>query len=180
MANKTSKSFSHFLFYKARNRVYYILHMAMDVKIINAFLTEGINTFQEMFNIGPVNKEPHLLDIHAGHPWEISGLLGVTGGIKGVVAFRLHKILAHKMLELSGIECKPEDYEDMAIGLVSEFTNIISGHAVTALSDYHLDISPPFCVIGHNHMIAWPRNFPIIAIPFVTPYGPFEVDVCFK
>ena len=135
--------------------------MGMDAKIINAFLTEGINTFQDMFNIGPVNKEPHILDIHAGHPWEISGLLGVTGGI-------------------SGLQCKPEDYEDMAIGLVSEFTNIISGHAVTALSDYNLDISPPFCVMGHNHMIAWPKNFPVIGIPFVTPYGPFEVDVCFK
>ena len=70
--------------------------------------------------------------------------------------------------------------EDMAIGLVSEFTNIISGHAVTSLPDYNLDISPPFCVMGHNHMIAWPKNFPVIAIPFVTPYGPFEVDVCFK
>ena len=40
--------------------------MGMDAKIINAFLTEGINTFQDMFNIGPVNKEPHILDIHAG------------------------------------------------------------------------------------------------------------------
>ncbi len=154
--------------------------MGMDAKIINAFLTEGINTFHDMFNIGPENKEPHLLDIHAGHPWEISGLLGVTGSIKGIVAFRLHKTLANKMLELSGLECKPEDYEDMAIGLVSEFTNIISGHAVTTLSEYNLDISPPFCVMGHNHLIAWPKNFPVIAIPFVTPYGPFEVDVCFK
>ena len=114
--------------------------MGMDAKIINAFLTEGINTFQDMFNIGPENKDPHLLDIHAGHPWEISGLLGVTGEVKGIVAFRLHKILANKMLELSGIQCKPEDYEDMAIGLVSEFTNIISGHAVTALIEYNLDI----------------------------------------
>jgi chemotaxis protein CheX len=84
------------------------------------------------------------------------------------------------MLELSGLQCKPEDYEDMAVGLVSEFTNIISGHAVTALSEYNMDISPPFCVMGHNHMIAWPKNYPVIAIPFVTPYGPFEVDVCFK
>ena len=146
--------------------------MAMDAKIINAFLTEGVKTFQDMFNISAESK--------AGHPWEISGLLGVTGNIKGIVAFRLHKILANKMLEFSGLECKPEDYEDMAIGLVSEFTNIISGHAVTALSDYDLDISPPFCVMGHNHMISWPRNFPVIAIPFITKYGPFEVDVCFK
>ena len=78
---------------------YHLNHMAMDAKIINAFLTEGINTFQTMFNIGPVNKEPHLLDIHAGHPWEISGLLGVTGDIKGIVAFRLHKILASYFAE---------------------------------------------------------------------------------
>ena len=70
------------------------------------------------------------------------------------------------------------DYD--TFGLVSEFTNIISGHAVTTLSDYNLDISPPFCVMGHNHMIAWPKNYPVIAIPFVTSYGPFEVDVCFK
>lgn len=154
--------------------------MAMDVKIINVFLTEGMNTFKQMFEIEATNKEPHILDIHAGHPWEISGLLGVTGNIKGIVAFRLHKTLAHKMLERSGISCKPEEYEDMATGLVSEFTNIISGHSVSALTEYNLDISPPFCVVGHNHDISWPRNFPVIAIPFTTPFGPFEVDVCFK
>ena len=152
----------------------------MDAKIVNAFLTEGMNTFQEMFQIQATPKEPHILDIHAGHPWEISGLLGITGMCKGVVAFRLHKVLANKMLELSGLECKPEEYEDTAIELVREFTNIISGHAVTTIKDYYIDISPPFCVMGHNHMISWPRNFPVIAIPFITPYGPFEVNVCFK
>ena len=152
----------------------------MDAKIINHFLSEGMNSFQQMFNIKPEPKEPHLLDIHAGHPWEISGLLGITGDFKGVVAFRLHKTLAGKMLALSGLECKPEEYEDTAIGLVSEFTNIISGHAVSAIKEYNIDISPPFCVMGHNHEIAWPRSYPVIAIPFATTYGPFEVDVCLK
>jgi chemotaxis protein CheX len=152
----------------------------MDAKIINTFLTEGIEAFQTMFGIAPEAKEPHLLDVNAGHPWEISGLLGITGDVRGVVAFRLHKILANKMLELSGIKCKPEEYEDTAIGLVSEFTNIISGRAVSNIKDYSIDISPPFCVMGHNHMIAWPKNYPIIVIPFVTKFGPFEVDVCFK
>lgn len=152
----------------------------MDAKIINAFLTEGMNTFQSMFQIPTTPKEPRLLEINAGHPWEISGLLGITGTCKGVVAFRLHKNLAKKMLELSGLVCKPDEYEETAIELVSEFTNIIAGHAVTAITDYYLDISPPFCVMGENHSIAWPKNFPVIAIPFVTPHGPFEVDVCFK
>ena len=54
----------------------------MDAKIINAFLTEGINAFQTMFGIKPEAKEPHLLDVNAGHPWEISGLLGITGDFK--------------------------------------------------------------------------------------------------
>ena len=43
------------------------------------------------------------------------------------------------MLELSGIECSEEERNDVAIGLVSEFTNVISGHAVTSLKDYFLD-----------------------------------------
>ena len=153
----------------------------MNVDVINAFLTEGMNAFSTMFGIEANPNKPGLLDPTAlGHQWEISGLLGLTGQYKGIVAFRLHKILANKMLEFSGIECSEDERNDVAIGLVSEFTNVISGHAVTALKDYFLDISPPYTIIGQNHVIAWPKNYPVIAIPFTTPYGPFEVDVCFK
>lgn len=152
----------------------------MDAKIINAFLTEGMNTFEAMFGIKATPKEAHLLEVHAGHPWEVSGLLGITGMYKGIIAFRLHKILASKMLELSGIACRPEDFDDMALELVSEFTNIISGHAVSVIKNCELEISPPLTVIGQNHQISWPKSYPIIAIPFVTKFGPFEVDVCFK
>jgi chemotaxis protein CheX len=140
-----------------------------------------MNAFSTMFGIEANPNKPGLLDPTAlGHQWEISGLLGLTGQYKGIVAFRLHKILANKMLEFSGIECSEDERNDVAIGLVSEFTNVISGHAVTALKDYFLDISPPYTIIGQNHVIAWPKNYPVISIPFTTPYGPFEVDVCFK
>ena len=153
----------------------------MNVDVINAFLTEGMNAFSTMFGIEANPNKPGLLDPTAlGHQWEISGLLGLTGQYKGIVAFRLHKILANKMLEFSGIECSEDERNDVAIGLVSEFTNVISGHAVTALKDYFLDISPPYTIIGQNHVIAWPKNYPVISIPFTTPSGPFEVDVCFK
>ena len=153
----------------------------MNVDVINAFLTEGMNAFSTMFGIEANPNKPGLLDPTAlGHQWEISGLLGLTGQYKGIVAFRLHKILANKMLEFSGIVCSEDERNDVAIGLVSEFTNVISGHAVTALKDYFLDISPPYTIIGQNHVIAWPKNYPVISIPFTTPYGPFEVDVCFK
>ncbi len=152
----------------------------MDVKIINEFLTAGMNAFEAMFNITATNKDPYILKGQQGHPWEVSGILGVTGDCSGVVAFRLHKVLSLKMLELAGMSCKPEEQDEMAKGLVSEFTNIISGNAVSALTHIDLDISPPVTISGKDHVISWPHGFPVIAIPFATKYGPFEVDVCFK
>ena len=153
----------------------------MNAKIINPFLSAGLSTFESMFSIAPENKEPYLLQVDMGHPWEISGLLGVTGDYNGIVAFRLHKILSLKMLELSGMSVANKDeQEEMATGLVSEFTNIIAGNAVSMIPDVNLKVSPPVTVSGRNHVISWPRNYPVIAIPFVTKHGPFEVDVCFK
>ena len=153
----------------------------MNAKIINPFLSAGLSTFESMFSIAPTNKEPYLLQVDMGHPWEISGLLGITGDYNGIVAFRLHKILSLKMLELSGMTVANKDeQEEMATGLVSDFTNIIAGNAVSMIPDVNLKVSPPVTVSGRNHVISWPRNYPVIAIPFVTKHGPFEVDVCFK
>ena len=75
----------------------------MDVKIINPFLISCENAFKNMFDMPPQHKDPYLLDPNAGHAWEISGLLGLMGDCNGVVAFRLHKIFADKMLERSSI-----------------------------------------------------------------------------
>lgn len=153
----------------------------MDVKIINPFLTAGLKAFENMFSIVPENKEPYIMKVSSGHPWEISGIIGLTGDYNGVVAFRLHKVLADKMLELSGVVVeKPEEKDELATGLVSEFTNIIAGNAASAVRNANIGVSPPVVVSGHNHTISWPHNYPVIAIPFVTQHGPFEVDVCFK
>ncbi|MBP3709581.1 MAG: chemotaxis protein CheX [Treponema sp.] len=153
----------------------------MDVNIINPFLTACENAFVNMFNLAPQHKDPYLLDAKSGHTWEISGLLGLTGDCDGVVAFRLHKILASKMLELSGIKADtPEEREELAKQLVSEFTNIISGNAISQIKNKNISVSPPVVVTGEDHMLSWPKNYPIVAIPFVTKHGPFEVDVCFK
>ncbi|MBQ9494164.1 MAG: chemotaxis protein CheX [Treponema sp.] len=153
----------------------------MDVRVINPFLTSCENAFSNMFNLTPQHKEPYLLDAKTGHAWEISGLLGLTGDCDGVVAFRLHKILADKMLERSGIKADTiKEREELSKQLVSEFTNIISGNAISEIRDKNISVSPPVVVTGKNHMLSWPKNYPIVAIPFVTSHGPFEVDVCFK
>jgi chemotaxis protein CheX len=154
---------------------------SMDVKIINPFLSAALSVFEDMFSITPTNKEPYLMKITTGHQWEISGIIGLTGDYNGIVAFRLHKVLAEKMLELSDITIdNPEEKENLISGLISEFTNIVASHATSAIKEVNIGVSPPVVVSGHNHTISWPHNYPVVAIPFVTQYGPFEVDVCFK
>jgi chemotaxis protein CheX len=153
----------------------------MDVTIINPFLSACENAFKSMFNLVPDHKAPYILDVIANRHWEISGLLGLTGDYSGVIAFRLHTVLANKMLEISGVPINsPEEKEDMARQLVSEFTNIIGGNAASAITHKNINISPPVVVTGKDHSISWPRNYPVVAIPFVTQFGPFEVDVCLK
>lgn len=155
--------------------------MAMDVKIINPFLNATLQTFKQMFQVESKNNEPFVVDVMSGHQWEVSGLLGVTGDYSGVVAVRLHKTLAFKLLELSGLtDIHPDEKLELSQELVSEVTNIISGSAVSALSGYNLTVSPPVTITGKDHVISWPKNYPVVGIPFNTSYGPYEVDVCFK
>ena len=153
----------------------------MDVKIINPFLTAVLSTFEQMFNFTAEAKEPFLLDITMGHSWEVTGLLGLTGDAMGVVGFRINRTLAYKLLELSGLtDIKADEKTQMAEQLVSEFTNIVASSAVSNIKDLNISVTPPKTFTGRNHLIPWPKNYPVIGIPFVTKYGTYEVDVCFK
>jgi len=152
----------------------------MDAAVINPFLAASIELFQTMFRIEATPSAPYVMGKEIAHRWEISGILGVTGDYQGVVAVRLSRILANKMLEKSGIiTSSDEEREETLYGMIGELVNIISGNASNRIQ-HTIDISPPIVVHGQNHSIAWPKTIPVIAIPFVTPLGPFEVAVCFK
>ena len=158
--------------------VYYAWRM--DVSIINPFLTATLNLFETMFRITATPGKPYVMERELGHRWEISGILGVTGDYHGVVAVRLSRVLADKMLERSGIATSSEgEREDTLYGMIGEMVNIIAGNASSVIKR-PLEISPPVVVYGQNHNIAWPRTIPVVAIPFTTTIGPFEVAVCFK
>ena len=153
----------------------------MNASFLNPFLTSCQDAFSQMFNIAPQNREPFLLNPASTHQWEISGVVAVSGDEMGVVAFRLHRLLASKMLEISGVKVETaEEKEAMEKDLVTEFTNVITGNAVSAISDRNITVSAPFVLMGENHVINWPKNVRIIGVPFVTRQGSFEVDLCFR
>lgn len=139
-----------------------------------------MKTFSEMFQMDVTAGEAYAFQREIAHRWEISGIIGVTGGYQGVVAVRLSGLLASKLLDKTGVEAaSEEEREDILYGLVGEITNVVAAKTTNSLTE-HVEIAPPLVVYGQNHSIAWPRTIPVICIPFVTSMGPFEVAVCFK
>lgn len=151
----------------------------MDVSIVNPFLNAAIQLFKGMFGISPSHGKPFVVEPRETHRWEISGVIGITGESEGVIVFRITKVLANKLLEMSGVEIDdPEEKPQVLREMVGELANIISGKALPECSDRQIDITPPVVVQGKNHAISWQCKQAIIGVPFVTKYGPFEVQIC--
>lgn len=151
----------------------------MNVNYINPFLTATIELFERTFSLTPAPGEAFLDERAHKHRWDVSAVMVLTGSALGVVAIRLTKLLADKLLQRSGVQWEGEDERrDLCDAMVSEMVNIISGNAAGNLADLKIEISVPVVIQGENHTISWPDRAPIIGIPFSTDCGPFLVDVC--
>ena len=153
----------------------------MKAEHINPFLNSTMNVFEHMLGSLPQVGQKTLMKNFCSHRWDISGVIGVTGTAEGVVAIRLTHKLVEKILEKSEITCNSqEETVEVINGMVGEIINMIAGNALGEITRFDLDITVPLVIQGSNHTIGWPRNNPIITIPFITSYGPFEVNVSMR
>lgn len=150
----------------------------MNAALVNPFLAATIELFERTFGITPRVGEVYLDDRARNHRWDISAIMILTGSAIGVVAVRLTRVLADKLLRKSGVEWK-DDEERLSLcdGMVGELVNVIAGNASGNLSGYDVEISVPLVVQGRNHTVSWPDQAPILSIPFSTELGPFLVNV---
>ncbi|MBN2626296.1 MAG: chemotaxis protein CheX [Spirochaetales bacterium] len=155
----------------------------MKAAHINPFLDSTINLFNNMLGQEPrVGQKVLLKSLHT-HRWDISGVIGITGSAEGVVALRLTRRMVEALLERSGLSPEggqEEESREIISSMVGEMTNVIAGNALGSIKQFEMDITVPFVVQGQDHSISWPRNNPVIAIPFSSALGHFEVDVSLK
>jgi chemotaxis protein CheX len=150
----------------------------MKAAHINPFLSATIALFESLFAFTPQPGEVFLDDKAHKHRWDISAVMVLTGNAIGVVAIRLTRILADKLLIKSGVKWSTEDErENLINGMVGEFVNIIGGNASSQLGSFNIEISVPIVIQGENHTVSWPDKAPIVGVPFSTPYGPFLVNI---
>jgi len=150
----------------------------VNAAYVNPFLSATIKLFEQTFAFTPEVGEVYLEERGHKHRWDISAVMVLTGNAIGVVAIRLTRYLADKLLTRTGVQWKSEDErESLMSGMVGELVNIIAGNASSELADYNIEISVPLVIQGENHTVSWPDDAPIVAIPFTTPFGPFLVNV---
>ncbi len=151
----------------------------MDADLMKPFMTAATGVFSTMFNLQAVAGPWREAGNDGEHGWDVSGILGFTGGAQGVLALRLPSGLAYELLRLSGVESADAGERDATMyGLVGEISNIIAGNAIGELADLDLDISPPVVVKGRNHSMSWPKIGPVLAATCRTDAGSFELAVC--
>ncbi len=150
----------------------------MDKELVKPFIKSTISMFKDMFNFTPAIGKAYVVTNFREHNWDISGVIGIMGSHEGVFVIRLKRVLAYKLLKESRMAPEsPEEITNIISGMVGEFANIICGNALNVVTNDELNITVPLTVQGTNHTIAWPIKGTVIAIPFTTPYGSFEMHI---
>ena len=151
----------------------------MDDRIAKAFTGSALTTFKDMFALDAQSGQARVLTPDESHGWDVTGLIGLAGQAQGVMAVRLtHELLGRLLTGTGVVASTDQERKELEGGLVGELTNIIAGHATSALRGLNIEIAPPVVIRGANHHIGWPSIAPVQCFSFSIPGGAFEIDLC--
>lgn len=156
--------------------------MASNFKYINPFLISAIEVIKHTTDLKVKKKN---LYSRKGKV-SIGGvgiILKLTGDIEGRIVYEFSRgitmRLASKMIEKSMIKFDdPSQFKKLLESAIMELANIISGNAITKLSDegYSCMISPPEIFLGKG-VILVPKKHSTIVIELATIFGDFMIDL---
>ncbi|MBZ4683693.1 MAG: CheC domain protein [Fusobacteriales bacterium] len=109
---------------------------------------------------------------------DFSIIVGMVGNIEGQLIFGFEKDILKKIAQNMG-ELEDFTNDHISISLISEFANILTGNAVTYLSEHGYEgikITPPSIVIGqdvnlstkleeiHKYLLTFDENIGVISL----------------
>jgi chemotaxis protein CheX len=150
----------------------------IKVEHINPFVTSTIETFQKMVG---VQAKPGKLIVKQGshNDYDISGIIGISGRAKGMVALSFPKDTALKVTD-KFIGGASANMENDIIDAIGELANIVAGYAKKSLIEFKITISLPTVITGNNHQVKEPKDVFSFIVPFETELGGFHLAVSLK
>lgn len=156
------------------------MQAAIKVEHINPFIKATAQTFATMVNTeakaGKIRMKSKAQESSQN---DVSGIIGLSGGARGLVALSFPKVSALKIVS-AFVGDNVQNLDKDALDAIGELANIVAGSAKQDLTEYKVNISLPTVVMGEQHALNGPSDTPELIVPFETPHGGFELVVCFK
>ncbi|MFT5422741.1 MAG: chemotaxis protein CheX [Phycisphaerales bacterium] len=151
--------------------------MSIEASHINAFLESTQALFDTMIGLPVTFGTPKIKD--SNQPYDISGIIGLSGDVVGSVVIGFDQDAAIKIVaEFTGEETAVDspDFAD-AIG---EVANMIAGGAKAKFDGMSVSIGCPSVITAPSHHISSPSAAASITIPCETTAGWFQIDISFR
>lgn len=153
----------------------------LDPKFINPFIIATNDVLTTMAGVQTVTKKQMGIKKDRILFGEISGIMGVTGNVKGSISLSFTDNLAKKLVA-SMLEMEPEklSHEDIMDG-VGELLNMISGNAKKLLSgtEFSFTISLPSVIRGPQHELLIQKEAISIQVNFEADGDEFALQISF-
>ena len=151
----------------------------MGVEYINPFVESSVNVLKEVLGL-QVRRENVSLKSKALPVLDIAVIVGLVGQVEGRVIFDLDRKTALNIASKMNDETLTE-FDDLAKATITELGNMITGRAVTKLSElgYKFDVTPPAIFTGNNMEIS-DVNIEALIVPIETELGRVEVNVALR
>ncbi len=151
----------------------------MRVEYINPFVESSVSVLKEVLGL-QVKRENVSLKAKAIPILDIAVIVGLVGQVEGRVIFDLTKKTALNIASKMNEETLTE-FDDLAKATITELGNMITGRAVTRLSElgYKFDVTPPAIFSGQNMEIS-DINIEALVVPIETELGRVEINVALR
>ncbi|MDR1506164.1 MAG: chemotaxis protein CheX [Treponema sp.] len=136
---------------------------------IQPFVQVSKSVFKDLLGCEIVPGRAYFIKKEAFLDWDISGVIALTGEVKGLVAISMKSDIAAKIAgRLSPIAGAGDLPEVDIVDAIGEIVNIIAGNVKKNLEDmFRIIISLPTVVRGKAHYIVIPEERTrLLCIPF--------------
>jgi chemotaxis protein CheX len=152
--------------------------VAVRAEHVNPFISSTMETFSKM--VGTEAKPGKIsLKKNAVLNYDVSGIIGLSGGARGVVSLSFPKASALKITN-KFMGANHTDFNPETVDAIGELANIVAGNAKKGLTEFNIQISLPSVVMGLNHQIMEAKDVLTFVVPFTTEFGEFHMGVSLK
>lgn len=151
----------------------------MRVEYINPFVESSIGVLNEVLGLN-IRRGGLSLGSRVSAVHEVAIVVGLVGQVEGRVVLDLSKEVALNIVSIMNGE-KYSELDEMASATLTELGNMITGRAVTQLSElgYAFDVTPPAIFVGASS-IGDANKIEALIVPLEMDFGTITINVALR